>query len=987
MAAAGVKGAMGRFLRSSPAWYCSSCQKCRAPASLSSTQVRQTFVQFFQEKYGHQVVASSLVRPRGDPGLLFVNAGMNQFKPIFLGTADPRSELARYRRVVNSQKCVRAGGKHNDLEDVGRDVYHHTFFEMLGNWSFGDYFKEEACKMAWELLTEIYEIPKDRLYVTYFGGDATLGLCADEETKEIWLSLGLSPSHVLPFEMKDNFWEMGDTGPCGPCTEIHYDHIGDGRNAAALVNQGNPNVVEIWNLVFMQYSREADGQLRHLPQHHVDTGMGLERLMTVMQNKHSNYDTDLFTPILDAIHKGCGGPSYQGLVGESDADGVNMAYRVVADHVRTLSICIADGVYPGMSGAELVLRHILRRAVRFCSEVLHAPPGFLASLVPVVVEILGDAYPELRRDTDKVMNIINENEAAFLSSLLRGRRVINRALQQMDHSKIFPVEIAWSLYSNLGFPLDLIALMLEEKGAQLDKTALDHLAQEDAKRKAESQQEQSARMLLDMHSLSQLRQDGVPSTDDSFKFAYEIESDGRYVFRPCKSTVLMLYQDGSLQKEVSGGGQRCGVLLDKTSFYAEQGGQTSDQGYMVYGGQQDTLFPVLSVQVSAGYVVHEVIVSESLKAGDQVQLFVDQAHRMACMVNHTATHLLNFALRQVLGESTEQRGSHVTADYLRFDVSTQVPVKTQHLQEVENVIQEVIKKNEIVYTEEVPLKLTNDVQGLRKLDEVYPDVVRVVSVGVPVKSALAQESKDAMHTSVELCCGTHLLRTGAVQDFTITSERQLVKGISHIIALTGEKAKQAREAGQSFAKEVDSLAIRVKLGGPTIDEARRLSKEVGYLTVTVDNTAMPQWQKRELQTTLKALQRTANTAIRKLETKLAAEKAHKLLAKYSNEAIIIDTIPLESPAILMKVVNQLCEKIPGASVMLLSPQASGQVFCACQVSKNSLPTFSAADWALAVCTQMGGKSGGSGVVAKGMGSTNDLQRVLTTALEYAKNKL
>lgn len=277
---------------------------------------------------------------------------MNQFKPIFLGTADPQSELACYRRVVNSQKCVRAGGKHNDLEDVGRDVYHHTFFEMLGNWSFGDYFKEKACGMAWELLTQVYEIPKDRLYVTYFGGDASLGLSADEESKEIWLSLGVPPSHVLPFHLKDNFWEMGNTGPCGPCTEIHYDHVGSGRNAAALVNQGSPDVVEIWNLVFMQYSREADGSLRQLPQHHVDTGMGLERLLTVLQKKRSNYDTDLFTPILDAIHKGCGGPSYQGLVGEADTGGVNMAYRVVADHARTLSVCIADGVYPGMSGAE-----------------------------------------------------------------------------------------------------------------------------------------------------------------------------------------------------------------------------------------------------------------------------------------------------------------------------------------------------------------------------------------------------------------------------------------------------------------------------------------------------------------------------------------------------------------------------------------------------------------------------------------------------------
>ncbi|KAJ7340945.1 hypothetical protein JRQ81_004232 [Phrynocephalus forsythii] len=968
MAAPGAAmGAVGRFiLRVSRGWHRSSC-RAGSTAPPSSSRVRQTFIQFFQERYGHQIVPSASVRPRSDPGLLFVNAGMNQFKPIFLGTADPRSELSRYRRVVNSQKCVRAGGKHNDLEDVGRDVYHHTFFEMLGNWSFGDYFKEEACKMAWELLTEVYGIPKDRLYVTYFGGDASLGLHADEETKEIWLSLGLPSGHVLPFELKDNFWEMGDTGPCGPCSEIHYDHVGGGRNAAALVNQGDPNVVEIWNLVFMQYNREADGKLHQLPQHHVDTGMGLERLMTILQNKHSNYDTDLFTPILEAIHKGCSGPVYQGLVGERDAAGVNMAYRVVADHVRTLTVCIADGVHPGMSGAEVVLRHILRRAVRFCSEILHAPPGFLASLVPVVVEILGDAYPELRRDTDKVMNIINENEAAFLSSLSRGRSIINRTVEEMERSKVFPAEVAWSLYNHLGFPLDLIGLMLEEKGVQLDSMALDRLIQEDAERKARSQQEEKTHIQLNVHSLAKLRQDGVPVTDDSPKEAYQVTRRQlpMFVFTPCQATVLMLYKDGSLQTEV-GKGQRCGVILDKTCFYAEQGGQASDQGYMMIGRQQDLLFPVVTVHVFGGYVVHEVIAAETLKAGDRVQLFVDEVINLAGWC-----------------QAKDSWISFVETVFLFH----QAPLKTQDLQEIEKVIQEVIKRNEMVFTKEVPVKATRDVLGLRKLDEPYPDLVRVVSVGVPVEKVLAQDSKDAMHTSVELCCGTHLLQTGAVRDFTIISERQQAKGMSHMVALAGEQAKQAREVGQALAREVDALTVRVKGRGASVDEAQRLSGEVGRLTRRVDGAAMPQWQKRELQDTLKTLQQAANNAARKLEKKLAAEKAHRLRAKYDNPAVIVDTIPCETPSMLMKVVNQLCNKMPGASVMLLSPQASGQVFCACQVSKDSLPAFSAADWALAACSQMGGKSGGSEVVAKGMGSTSDLQRVLTTALEYAEKKL
>ncbi|KFR06493.1 hypothetical protein N306_02423, partial [Opisthocomus hoazin] len=889
--------------------------------------------------------------------------------PGFLGRAPPRRELAGQRGVVNSQKCVRAGGKHNDLEDVGRDTHHHTFFEMLGNWSFGDYFKEEACSMAWELLTEVYEIPRDRLYVTYFGGDASLGLSADEECRDVWLRLGVPASHVLPFPLKDNFWEMGDTGPCGPCTEIHYDHVGGGRNAAALVNQGSPDVVEVWNLVFMQYSREVEGNLLPLPQHHVDTGMGLERLVTVLQNKRSNYDTDLFTPILDAIHKGCGGPRYQGLVGDADIGRVNMAYRVVADHVRTLCVCIADGIYPGFSGAELVLRRILRRAVRFCSEVLHAPPELLASLVPTVVEVLGDAYPELKKNANQIMDIVNENEAAFLSSLERGRRIIERTVRQIEPSTDFPAEIAWSLYGNLGFPVDLIDLMLEEKGIHLDSAAFNALVMEDAKRKAggpQAGQLEDTNVRLDVHSLAQLQRDSVPATDDSPKYAYTLGQHGQYEFSPCQATVLMLYKDQSLQKEV-GAGQCCGVILDRTNFYAEQGGQASDQGYMTRLGQQDVLFPVKSVHLSGGYVIHEVTAVETLSAGDQVQLFVDEAQLLGCM--------------------TEQRGSHVTAERLRFDFDAQGPVTVEQLQQVEQVVQDVIKRNEVVHMAEVPLTLARRVQGLRAVDEGYPDPVRIVSLGVPVESVLTCDSEAAMQTSVELCCGTHLLQTGAVEDLAIISERQLVKGISRVIAVTGGQAKQAREVGQCLAMEVDSLSLRVKQRSTSIPEMQNLSKEVGQMTKVVASIAMPQWQRKQLQTILKALQRTANTAIKKLEVQQAEEKARNLLAKHCNQPVIIDTVPADSLSILMKVVNQLCDKSPGTSALLLSPQASGEVLCACQVSKSCLPVFSAADWAMAVCTQMEGKAGGSPVVAKGSGNAKGMQGALTTALEFAQSKL
>uniref|UniRef100_A0A7N8X8A9 Alanine--tRNA ligase n=1 Tax=Mastacembelus armatus TaxID=205130 RepID=A0A7N8X8A9_9TELE len=754
---------------------------------LPAARVRGTFLDFFRKEHGHLLVPSSPVRPRGDPSLLFVNAGMNQFKPILLGTADPRSEMASYRRVTNSQKCVRAGGKHNDLEDVGRDLTHHTFFEMLGNWSFGDYFKEEACRMAWSLLTEHYGIPADRLYVSYFAGDAASGLPADEETRQIWLDIGVPPRRLLPFGLKENFWEMGDSGPCGPCTEIHYDHIG-GRDAATLVNTDSPDVVEIWNLVFMQYNREVDQSLLLLPQFSVDTGMGLERLVNILQGKRSNYDTDLFTPLLHAIHQISRVRPYSGRTGAADVGKVDMAYRVVADHIRTLSVCIADGIHPGMSGAELVLRRILRRAVRFCVEVLQTPQGALASLVPTVSHILGDVYPELHREADRVTDIINENEAHFLSSLQQGSRLILRTLNSVDYKHgVFPASVAWSLHRDLGFPLDLVDLMLEERGVQVDRQELDRLITESHKVKLYSDVlnvETLTPVMLDVLSLAELQRLGVPHTDDGLKYQYRLEQ-GRYVFPACHATVLALYDGQTLVSEVSGG-QCCGVILDQTCFYSEQGGQSHDQGYFTRDGLQDVVYSVEEVVLAGGYVIHQVTAADSLKTGDQVQLHLDQVHRLSCMVKHTATHILNFALRKVLGSSVQQRGSHVAADRLRFDFSVKGSLSVSQLQQVERCVNDIISANQIVHSQVLPLQRARSIRGLRTVDEVYPDPVRLVSVGVPVSELL--DNQTDTQTSVELCCGTHLLQTGAIEDLVIVSERQQVKGISRIIAVTGQEA-------------------------------------------------------------------------------------------------------------------------------------------------------------------------------------------------------
>ncbi|MBZ3870211.1 Alanine--tRNA ligase, mitochondrial [Sciurus carolinensis] len=980
---AAVARRLRRPIRRSPAWQDPSRRPASTePPPAQSSAVRDAFLSFFRDRHGHRLVPSASVRPRGDPSLLFVNAGMNQFKPIFLGTVDPRSEMAGFRRVTNSQKCVRAGGRHNDLEDVGRDLSHHTFFEMLGNWAFGgEYFKAEACSMAWELLTQVYRIPKDRLWVSYFGGDPKTGLDPDLESRDIWLSLGVPANRVLSFGPQENFWEMGDTGPCGPCTEIHYDLAG---------GVGAPELVELWNLVFMQHNREADGSLQPLPQRHVDTGMGLERLVAVLQGRHSTYDTDLFSPLLNAIHQGCGAPPYSGRVGAADEGHIDTAYRVVADHIRTLSVCIADGVAPGMSGAPLVLRRILRRAVRFSTEVLRAPPGFLGSLVPVVVEMLGNTYPELQKNSAQIANLVSEDEAAFLASLQRGRQIIDRTLRRLGPSDLFPAQVAWSLSlsGDLGLPLDLVELMLEEKGVKLDSAGLERLAQEEAQYRARhTEPEQEQGLHLNIHALGELQRQGVPRTDDSPKYSYSLQPGGGYEFGTCEAQVLRLYAENGTAVDSVGAGQRCGFLLDRTNFYAEQGGQASDRGYLVRAGQQDVLFPVARAQVYGGFILHEAVAPECLQVGDQVQLHVDKAWRLGCMEKHTATHLLNWALRQTLGPNTEQRGSHLNPERLRFDVATQGPLTPEQLRRVEDTVREAVAQDEAVYMEEVPLALTAHIPGLRSLDEIYPDPVRVVSVGVPVARALDPACQAALKTSVELCCGTHLLCTGDVGDLVITGEQQLAKGTTRLLAVTGEQAKQAREVGQSLTQEVEAATERLSRGTQDLGEAQQLSKDMGRLTEAVDTAMMPQWQRRELQATLKVLQRRANTAIRKLGMGQAAKKSEELLKRHSKGPLIVDTVSTESLSVLVKVVRQLCARAPSTSVLLLSPQPVGSVLCACQVAQGATPTFTAEEWALAVCSHMGGKAWGSRVVAQGTGSTADLEAALRTARTYALNQL
>ncbi|KAG9885363.1 alanyl-tRNA synthetase, partial [Aureobasidium melanogenum] len=437
----------------------------------NAAKVRSTFIDYFVKKRDHTFVPSSSVVPHSDPTLLFANAGMNQYKSIFLGTVDPSSDFASLKRATNSQKCIRAGGKHNDLDDVGKDSYHHTFFEMLGNWSFGDYFKKEAIAWSWELLTKEFGLDPARMYVTYFEGDKAGGLEPDLEAKELWKAVGVPEDHILPGNMKDNFWEMGDQGPCGPCSEIHYDRIG-GRNAAHLVNMDDPNVLEIWNNVFIQYNRESDKSLRPLPNKHVDTGMGFERLVSVLQDKSSNYDTDVFTPLFDRIQEITGVRKYEGKFGSEDADGIDTAYRVVADHVRLLTFAITDGGIPNNMGRGYVVRRVLRRGARYARKYLNTDIGdFFSKIVPTLVAQMGDMFPEIKKKEQDVKEILNEEELSFAKTLDRGEAMFEKYAQQCkdNNTKSLSGSDVWRLYDTYGFPVDLTQLMAEERGLTINE--------------------------------------------------------------------------------------------------------------------------------------------------------------------------------------------------------------------------------------------------------------------------------------------------------------------------------------------------------------------------------------------------------------------------------------------------------------------------------------------------------------------------------------
>lgn len=706
----------------------------------SASQIRNEFFRFFEEKE-HVIVDGAPVVPRNDPTLLFTNAGMNQFKPIFLGEQPGLEENGKlWKRAADTQKCIRVSGKHNDLEEVGHDTYHHTLFEMLGNWSFGDYFKEEAIEWAWELLVNRWGLEPGRLYATVFEGDEADGLPADEESVNLWKkTTTLAHDHILRCGKKDNFWEMGETGPCGPCSEIHIDLRPDEERAktpgSELVNRDDPRVMEIWNLVFIQFNRKDGGTLEKLPAQHVDTGMGFERLCAVLQNKTSNYDTDIFQPLIGAIGK-LSGKKY----GESES--LDIAMRVIADHVRAVSFSIADGASPSNEGRGYVIRRILRRAIRYGWDRLGFKKPFLSKLVPVLSEQFSEVFPELKAQQEYVQNVIQAEEKSFLRTLGQGIELFSRMISGRDK---LSGEDAFKLHDTYGFPIDLTQLMAREKGISVDVDTFEDLMKQQKKR---------ARAAGKFSASGKTDTEWTIYGEDDFIFSGYDEDETE-----CRILAAARRGDQKL------------LLLDRSPFYAESGGQIADTGTLTKSGE---VIRILDVQKSPEGWVHVVDAlpedpSGAWKAG------IDTARRREIEKHHTATHLMHAALREVLGGHVVQKGSLVEPDRLRFDFSHFEAVTPRELEQVETRVNEKIQEN-IPLTEErdVPIDEARKRGAMMLFGEKYGEKVRVITFD-PV-------------FSVELCGGTHVSATGKIGYFRFLNESSAAAGIRRVEAIVGKSA-------------------------------------------------------------------------------------------------------------------------------------------------------------------------------------------------------
>ncbi len=1043
---------------------------------MASKQIRRQFLDFFAAKE-HTIVDSSPVVPHDDPTLLFTNAGMNQFKDVFLATGS-RS----YKRAANTQKCIRAGGKHNDLDDVGQDTYHHTFFEMLGNWSFGDYFKKEAIAWAWELLTEVWGIEKSRLHATYFEGDKSEGLEPDTEAAQLWSTVtDIDPSHIHPGGKKDNFWEMGETGPCGPCSEIHVDLTPD-KSGASLVNAGDARVIELWNLVFIQFNRAADGTLSPLPAKHVDTGMGFERLCAVLLGTErgklgqtSNYDTDVFAPIFKAIQKRTGAPPYAGTLPDNepqprrDREGacdepcddpnrdrkeactpeqvmIDVSYRVIADHVRCLVFALTDGAYPDNEGRGYVLRRILRRAVRYGRQYLNMHQPFLCDLVKPLVDLMADPFPELRtahgrKNVEHVTELIRDEETSFGHTYERGMKLwwieagyalwnriiedaqevanssdrlnldaisgrhapmfaddppvfdsdtnitIRRGQQNIErfrlseltrehtqrycsHPPIITGDAAFKLHDTYGFPVDLTKQIAEERGLTVDIGAYERLM-EKAREKARTAGKPEYRSYIQhdrgVHAILGATNDGakyegLTSVGEVFGWAF----------------------DKKLRSEKDlHAGQEAGLVLKETCFYAEQGGQVGDTGII----ETDTgMFEVRDTQLVQEMVVHAGIMREGTITQGQSARCSVHPNRLCTMKNHTATHLLNWALREVLGDHIQQKGSLVDPEKTRFDFSHNKAVSNDELSSIESLVNEKIAAEFPVYTKDVDKNDALKINTLRAVfGETYPDEVRVVSAGADIDEMLeAPKDEKWMQYAVEFCGGTHLKNTEDVEDFVLTSEEAVAKGIRRVVGVTGEAARKARKRGAELLAEAGALAG--KPPGEVVGGAHPTGEKVGGAHATdfgarlaafqqsVNDAVIPISVRHRLREMIGELQQVA-----KEEGKKAAaasgdavrDEVASLLQSAETIAgvtVLAGAVPAAPPDALRAAIDWVRNKTEASAVLLATADA-GKVTLIAGMSKAVVKKgIKAGDLIKEIAPLVGGRGGGRPDMAQGGGN-------------------
>ncbi len=881
-----------------------------------SSEIRRQYIDFFVSKCGHVAVPSSPVVPHDDPTLLFTNAGMNQFKPYFLGTETPK-----FKRAVDTQKCIRAGGKHNDLDDVGRDTYHHTFFEMLGNWSFGDYFKKDAITWAWQLLTEVWKLDPTRLHVTVFEGDEANGIPRDDEAAELWKSVGVLDGHVHLGNKKDNFWEMGETGPCGPCTEVHFDRTPD-KSGGKLVNTGSADVIEIWNNVFIQFNRNEDRSLTPLPAKHVDTGMGFERICAVINGKDSNYDTDVFTPIFDTIQSFTGARPYGGKLD----DEIDTAYRVIADHVRMLTFAMTDGAIPDKVGRGSVLRSVLRRASLFGWLALGQRTPFLYQLVPTVVTLMGDTFPELRRNPDRVRAIIRDEENGFLRTIERGLRLFDEAKNRAAKAgNVISAKDAFDLHTEQGFFLDITRKLAEDQGFTVDTAGYDKLF---AEFQTISRGNKKAIVVAAIQGV-------LPKTDDAAKFTGEAVT----------AKLLGWVKDNAVVAAGEiGPGESVALLLDRTNFYGEQGGQVGDAGRIDGPGGE---FVVETTLRFGDATLHVGTVEQGRFAvGDAVTPTVTGDRRQDTMRNHTATHLMNLALRQVLGDHVEQKGSLVDADKTRFDFAHDKPLTADEIRAIEEQVNRGILADVAVRAEVKPLAEAKEIPGVRAVfGEKYPDPVRVVSAG----------------ESVEFCGGTHVGQTGGIGLFKIVAQDAVAKGIRRVTAVTG---RAATEAVTRMAMVLDDATAKLQC------KPDELAGRVETLQAELKAT----------QAHLKKLQAAALGA--QIDTLLAAAP------QVNGTAVVIGKLDGGTAEAVKAQVDRVKQKAKSAFVTLVWEDDGKVPVVVALTADLTAKGLKAGDIVKAVAEVVGGKGGGKPDFAQAAGKdAAKIADALALATKLANEKL